>query len=400
MSNFPVKNKDFQSVDNIFLKEGYPFSSSIKRTAKYGHIILVNSVTIIATGTRREGALYEAYSNASNTLKLKKGHNITDDFYLKYSKNTKPRKITNIDTSDPNFDLITLDVAFENNILIDDYVFQDEDNDKMFTVFLGTTFDGGFVTDLYAFTSLKLPINTAITIPIKMLLTNKEAIYLKQDNAEPAANVQLIVNGIELMGDANFHAPKVIYSLGHSVADLSAYVSRFDGHMFNIAKGKLNENGLKYRIVGDTMPGLTSTQLIDTLKEGRKIVTQSDILIFNHGINDAFQNTTDQQWQENIAYFIAWGKKYYPKSVIVLLGDIKVSNNHPTENTRLDQLRTILATYEDTSKKIYYFGLDTIVLPNYDANSTYFVDGVHLTQEAHDIIGEGLGAFLASIPNI
>ena len=397
MSDFPVRNKDFQTIKNIFQIEGYPFISQIKKSARFGHVLLIDSLTVVTSGARKKATVFETSLATNTAIKVNKGHDLTTSFFLRFDDNVKPQIPTSIDTSNPSFDVVNIPVPLGVEIPVNDYIYQDLDTDRLFSISVGTSFDNAFVTDKYAVTNIDLPANTAINIPFETILTYNEAIFFNEASGQPFANIEKVIQGIEIMGDANFQAPKVIYALGDSVMNFSNYINRFDGHFINIAKNHLNRNGLIYRATGDSMSGKTSTQLIETLKAGRKVITQADIVIFNHGINDAYQGTSDQEWSENIQYFIDWCKMFYKGAKIILLGATRLSNTQTTENARLDQLRAIEATFEDIPNKIYYYGLDTVVLPNYNPNAEYFSDTIHPTQASHDLYGDGLKNFLANI---
>jgi lysophospholipase L1-like esterase len=261
----------------------------------------------------------------------------------------------------------------------------------------GTALNGSFVAGQYEGPSAFIGANTSIQIPVKKIFKYGESLFIQKSTDESVGIISFIANSYKISEDINFAAKNVIYCLGDSVANLDGYISRVGGHMFNVAKLSVNTIGYNSRMIADSMSGKSSTDLVNSLKNGLKVVRQADVILFMHGINDAYQNTTDANWRLNLEYMINWRNLNYPKSKLVLVGATHLSNTESTQIERLAQLRAIESTYADANNNIYYKSMADVVLPNYNPNSTYFTDGIHPTQASHDLYGAALGAFLKTI---
>lgn len=261
----------------------------------------------------------------------------------------------------------------------------------------GTTLGGAFVASAYESSIASMAPNSSVFIPIKKILKYGEALFIQRASSETVGTISAIINGYLISGDTNFSAKNVMYFLGDSVANLDGYITRVGGHMFNTAKLAVNTIEYDARLIADTMSGKTSTDLVNSLKNGLKIVRQADIILFMHGINDAYQGTTDAVWRTNLEYMISWRNINYPKSKLVFVGATHLSNTQTTQITRLAELRAIESTYANAGNNIYYKSMADVVLPNYNPSSTYFTDAIHPTQASHDLYGAELGTFLKTI---
>lgn len=261
----------------------------------------------------------------------------------------------------------------------------------------GTLLNGIFVPSQYDSGTFLMGANTSITIPIRKIFKYGESLFVQRASNETVGNITSIQSAYLISEDINWGAKNVMYFFGDSVANLDSYITRVGGHMFNTAKLAVNTIGYDARMIADSMSGKTSTDLVNSLKNGLKIVRQADIILFMHGINDAYQGTTDAVWRSNLEYMISWRNINYPNSKLVFLGATHLSNTQTTQISRLAELRLIEETYADSSQKIYYKSMADVVLPNYNPNSTYFTDSIHPTQSSHDLYGFELGNFLKTI---
>jgi len=261
----------------------------------------------------------------------------------------------------------------------------------------GMTLNSEFIGDKYDYVTYYVGQSGTVTIPMKKILKYGEAVYVIKATAETEGNVTAIISAYLISADTNWAAKNVMYCFGDSVANLSSYITRVGGHMFNTAKLAVNTVGYDARMIADSMSGKTSTDFVNALKNGLKLVRQSNMILFMYGINDAYQGTTDATWQANIEYMIAWRNINYPDAKLVLVGATHLSNTQTTQIARLAELRAIEATYADADANIYYTSMADVVLPNYDPSSTYFTDTIHPTQASHDLYGYALGEFLKTI---
>ena len=400
---FPVDTNNYKYIEEICMKEG-----KLNFNPNYislGHTVYVKNVTISAYTISQIVTLQDSALVTDNQYKILKGSILNTNNFLAYYSNQKHYKITAIDTSNPSYDLITLSHTLGIAMNAGDTLYQYADFEEV-DISVGVTMNGGFdfpaTLDYYA-TNIKLKGGETITFELNKLLQPGEAIYVERASNEYNGNIRVLTTAYRLAGDSNFKAKKVIYGLGDSIANPSSYVTRYNGHMWNIAKLEVNKSvangGKAYdaRLVVDSMSGKTSTDLVNTLKAGRKVIDQADVILFMHGVNDAYQGTTDLVWNQNLQYMIDWRDANYPNSKLVFLGATPLASSETTQNARLVQLRAIQATYQDIPNNVYYFGMDTIVLPNYTGFSTYFTDAIHPTQASQDLYGAGLGTYLKTI---
>jgi hypothetical protein len=191
----------------------------------------------------------------------------------------------------------------------------------------GTTLNGVFSAPNYDYSFPEMNVGTNLTIPVKKIFKYGEALFIQRPSSETVGNVWAVMSSYLISGDTNFKAKNVIYYFGDSVANLDAYITRVGGHMFNTAKLAVNTVGYDARMIADYMSGKTSTDLVNSLKNGLKIVRQADMILFMHGINDAYQGTTNAVWQANLEYMINWRDVNYPSSKLVFwIDDVFVGN--------------------------------------------------------------------------
>ena len=399
---FPVDTNNYKFIEEICMKEGKLVFN--QTSTSLGHTLFIKNVTISAYTVNRIVTLQDAALVTDNQYKILKGSFLAVNQYLGYYSNQKQYKVTAIDSSNPSYDLVTLSNTLGIAMSAGDTLFQFADFEEI-DVSIGVTMNGGFdfpaTLDYYA-TSLKLIAGATMTIELNKLLQQGEALFVSRATTEINGAIGVVTTGYRVSADTNFKAKRVIYGLGDSIANPSSYVTRYNGHMWNIAKLEVNKSiangGKAYdaRLAFDSMSGKTSTDLVNTLKAGRKVIDQADVILFQHGVNDAYQGTTDLVWNQNLQYMIDWRDANYPNAKLVFLGATPLASSETTENARLVELRAIQATYEDIPNNVYYFGMDTIILPNYTASSTYFTDAIHPTQASHDLYGAGLGNFIVN----
>lgn len=390
---FPVKINDNNFIENIAMLEGTQTFSL--KTGLFGHCLYVKSIIVTAVSKKRTSFFYEPNDPDTPFLKVKKNNDLIINDELIFDSDF-PKIVISIDITNPNFDLVELNTPLNKIFPSNHYAYQK--SDEPVSINIGTMLNSQFLSRDYSSATLKLMPGSSVIIPVNALLKFGEGLLLQRSTTELKNDVSFMTHSYLISNDLNFDAD-VIYIHGDSVANLSSYVDKFDGHFYNVAKLHLNDNYYNYRCVSKSHAGKTSTFTIDLLKQGLNVIPNANILIFAHGINDAYQNTTDSKWHENLTYFIKWRDRNYPDTKLLFLGATQVSNTQTEQNNRLNQLRAIQSSYADDSKKIYYFSLATVVLPTYEPNSTCFTDEVHPTPLSHRLYGEALGGYLTTILN-
>ena len=377
------------------------FQTFAKTNAGFGHALAVQNVIINAYLYKNIATINTAALATDSSYKVNKGHGLIVGNFISYSSSTKSYAITAIDTSNGVYDLITLSYSLGVAIGIGDTLLQGSQS-KQVLAYLGTTLGGVFVGDDYTYAPYYLNEGSSITLPVNKILQQGEALFVQAANGEKNGGINMAISGFKISADTNFSASKVMYCLGDSIANLSGYVTRYGGHMHWQARTALNAlrngvypNGYDCRIVSDSMSGKTSIDLISSLKTGMKVIRKADLILFQHGVNDAYQGTTDAVWNANLAYMIAWRDTNYPGAKLVFVGATPLKTGD-TNLTRLGQLRTIQATYHNPANKVYYVSLEN-AYPDVSPSSPYFTDIVHPTQLGQDAGGTVLGNYLVTI---
>jgi lysophospholipase L1-like esterase len=388
---FPVNASEAFSIDQICKTEGKLIFGRLSSQG-LGHSLYVTNIVVSGMSYERRLTLTSSATATDTTYSVDSvPFGTVVGSLVSYTDTSKTYEITAINGLD-----ITLSHTLGVAIDAGDTIVK-RNSTKQIQYNIGTTLNAGYITNQYQnYSANFISPNASVNFEINKILNPNEALLIQKSNVELAGTVSVTTVGYTINSDTNFNASEVIYSFGDSVRNPSGYIDRYNGHMDNIAKLQVNDAGRDFRLVSDYMSGKTSSDLIVTLKSGQKIINQADLIIFNHGINDAYQGTTDQEWQDNIDFFIKWCRRYYPNSNILLLGATKLANTQTTENTRLDELRVLQAAKSDIPNKIWYYGLDTVVLPNYNPAAEYFTDNIHPTQASHDLYGAGLGNFITT----
>jgi len=372
-----------------------------KTNAGLGHVLAVKTISLHATQPRLVATLLIDASDTATTYRIPKNIGYQVGNIIGYSPNSKGYPITSINTSDVAFDVITLSFTLGINILAGDTI------EKVYFDYpieynIGTLKGGLFESDNYSFYAGKISVNSSIVLQVDKILQQGEQLLLQKGTNEKNGDINYVVSGYKISADTNFDAERVMYCLGDSIANLSSYVNRFGGHMHWQARTALNairinpyDKGYDCRIVSDSMSGKNSTDLVNDLKAGMKIIRRANLILFQHGINDAYQGTSDGAWNANLTYMIAWRDANYPDAKLVFVGATPLKTGD-TYLTRLGQLRTIEATYHDPSNNVYYVSLES-AYPDVSSGSPYFTDSIHPSQLGHDACATILNPFLAGI---
>lgn len=399
----PVKVKNNLSIKEICSREG-DLVFKYLNSGSLGHALYVNSVTLHTHSNRLEMELYSsalATDSVYNVVNVPYG--VFEGSLVSYDGNGKSYRIVEIINKSAYYE-ITLSRSLGVAIAVGDTIIKEASSQPL-QISFGTTYKGGFVTDQYTYSNKHVPINTSVTIPVDKLFSPSESLLIQVSSPEKDGFVSYDVSAYRVNADVNFNATYVVYALGDSTANPGGYIGEVGGHMHSVAVKSMNDGGGDYRLTTDQMSGKTSSHLIDSLKDGMKIIPQANLILFQHGINDAFQGTTDEEWGDNLDYMIWWRDRNYPDAKLVFVGATPISNNAPDKQVRLAELAAIQATKADASREVYYFGITDYLVANYPefdytSESFNFSDGVHPTHASNKLYGLILGRYLRTIPSL
>lgn len=238
-------------------------------------------------------------------------------------------------------------------------------------------------------------INESITIAFNKLLFNTETLTFSKGNDDTNVNhsIRVFVNSIKLLGDGKYSKEQVLYCLGDSIANPSAFVNRVNGHMNCQVKLEINEAGGDYRIVHVSDQSQTSTAFVNRLKANNYIIRRADVIMIAYGVNDVGLGVTDEQWISNINYIIKWKKQNYQNSKLIFVSPSPI--NDDTNYNRCKALHALTKTTINGIAKVYDIDISEAFTDR--SIGMYLTDLVHLNQNGHDACASVLAPQLKNI---
>ncbi len=257
-------------------------------------------------------------------------------------------------------------------------------------------------------TNHRIPLNNGraeITLNTIMLPRTGITYSLRNGDGTTPLMTSANIGGYRLTADLNFAASKVILWIGDSIlrgsamdgtsysnyADVTATTP--DDHFAFKVRNALNAAKKDTRLVLKAMGSYTSRMMGVYRKQGGLTIDQADLIIYQLGVNDATGTTTDQQFSDELDAIIALrnSTRAYWSSPILFVGPTPLNNN--THETRLAQLRSIMAAKANAEQKIYFVScandFDRTVLGNYAGN-----DGVHPSQAKQLAMATTIGNYI------
>jgi lysophospholipase L1-like esterase len=258
-------------------------------------------------------------------------------------------------------------------------------------------------------------LNGAVSIPMKKIVSPATFIALNGWFGEGLTSTRAIAyfSGMKMTADLNFNANKVIMWIGDSVtrgssiggsalvggggagSNLQTAVKPTDHYAFQV-RNNFQRRSIDCRLVLKAMGGFNSIDMNACINEGFLDIEKADIIFYQLGINDAIAGSgivSNDTFSQNLNAVIDFRLRKFPNSKLVFLGPTPLNNN--TNETRLVELRTIMASKASTPDNIYYLSLessfDRTVLTNYNLN-----DGIHPNIASNILVANVINNWVSS----
>lgn len=238
--------------------------------------------------------------------------------------------------------------------------------------------------------------NNNINIKTNKIMSPASAIALNGWYGDNTTNTRAIayLSGNRITADLNFNANKVILWIGDSItrgsslggsslvggggsgSNLQTAVKPTDHFAFQV-RNNFQTRGIDCRLVIKAMGGYNSIDIQSIMNEGILDIQKADLIFYQIGTNDAIAGSgvvSDALFSANLDSVINFKLRKFPNSKLIFIGPTPLNNS--TYETRLAQLRTIIASKASAINNIYYISLESVfdrnILTNYNAS-----DGIH-----------------------
>jgi lysophospholipase L1-like esterase len=220
-------------------------------------------------------------------------------------------------------------------------------------------------------------------------------------------------SGIKMTADLNFNADKVIMWIGDSItrgssiggtaltggggggSNLQTAVKPTDHFTFQV-RNNFQRRGIDCRLVLKAMGGFNSIDMNAAINTGFLDIEKANVIFYQLGVNDALAGSgtvSDATYSANLDAVIDFRLRKYPTAKLVFIGATPLNNN--TNETRLAQLRTIMASKANTPNNIFYLSLesafDRTVLTNYNLS-----DGIHPNIANNILMANAINSWVSS----
>ena len=261
---------------------------------------------------------------------------------------------------------------------------------------LGFTQNGffeSFMTTPYAYSSIGH--RNVVSIDINAFMCKGFAPYTS-DSGCTAYNGGFQIGYITNLETALFSdAKKVIISIGESVSNPNSNITKALGHMHSQACQTLRNSNYYCRLVSFSRSGKTMLDLDNAMKRGEFLVRKADIIIYQMGINDAVQRTSQSDILSYLNSIISFRDTYFKNAKLVFISANEISNI--SDNAYLNNtIRPVFESVKNINNNIYHLSLQG-VLTDLTSGGTQLSDGAHPKQSGHDLCGNVIGNFLKTI---